>query len=1077
MPLAQRYLHPIEQWFNSNGRPQAGAKLHFYDSGTSTPRATYTNEALTTPNANPVIASSAGVWGPIWLDGEPYKVILTDADDVTIWTADPVYGLAGRPASGVYDNLINVMDGQYDAVGDGATDDLDAWNAAIAAANDAGGGAIYAPPGTYKITKTLDPITASGVVIFSPGMATATIRLEDPDDPGNSQIFHIGDASLDPEEGESGRPPGQPFAPTVRDITLQVSSELWHGLERRGPYDAETATHVVTFSAVVTERYNHGLILNGRPLPPKAYTVTGFGTATLTYTLLDPVPGTLWAFRQGEKAWAFDIQGATQPFIERVRFLGVSGIAREGFKQRNNGTRLLDTQAGLYAYRFPGALNPAVAVDDISDTNEEDNTVAPHPGWSITPANEAADGSRTEFTFTLLTPSASIGTLVGIEELAYAEVDGVAVSAVDYDSSGWGTTSITIDFDLAPGNGVDVELWHYVIPVGLPNSWWVMHNSGPQRIEGGHWTGGAGDHRMGGAVLEYRPTNGYTPSLATAGGATGDTKLIQQFLAQGFWSPHASSISWETATAAEVADGSRVAFTFTFAAPVVFGLFRPFLGLVAPEATEWSVSGYGTTSVVVTFDTAPEAGTAVTGRRLFDVEPLGKPFGILCDYTEGHVSNMFLNGSVIDHTTDAAICIRTEPYKDGIPYREGGEYRGFFRFGLFHHWRKSVDAGQFLRIEALTDEPCAGIDILDIVTWRRRAEALVVAQGNYSGLGFTAVFPGELPSADRRPRPGIFSFEGNDGWWITGGGAGKIGRALYSPAQAVVDIVNPRTRLFAISGACYPAGSGGYAALINDPRSISSTQNLGSDPLSFVAEGSQLLQVAATAHGLKVGDEVVLAGATAGGGLPADSINGTYLVFRIRDDDTFRILAGDIGTSTAAFGGSSIVLTKQQADYIRADASLVDCFETASGDATVTVNHTAHGARNGDVVQFTSVESAVGGLDPEDLEGYRVATVVDADSYTVEADTTATSTDTVGGGGDVEVTYWGDRSVNRVVSGSTPSPGAGQAVLNLPVVTAADLSGRETDIFIAIALADEEEAGWKLVRISADELATFFGSL
>lgn len=57
-----------------------GAKLYWYTRGTSTPKITYSDRALTVPNTNPVIANAAGRFGPIWLDDDGGKFILTDAD-------------------------------------------------------------------------------------------------------------------------------------------------------------------------------------------------------------------------------------------------------------------------------------------------------------------------------------------------------------------------------------------------------------------------------------------------------------------------------------------------------------------------------------------------------------------------------------------------------------------------------------------------------------------------------------------------------------------------------------------------------------------------------------------------------------------------------------------------------------------------------------------------------------------------------------------------------------------------------------------------------------------------------------
>lgn len=70
-----------------------GWKLWFYDTGTTTPKATYPTEAdaiaLTNANANPVVADSAGRFGAIWLVDADYKVVLTDENDVVQMTRDP----------------------------------------------------------------------------------------------------------------------------------------------------------------------------------------------------------------------------------------------------------------------------------------------------------------------------------------------------------------------------------------------------------------------------------------------------------------------------------------------------------------------------------------------------------------------------------------------------------------------------------------------------------------------------------------------------------------------------------------------------------------------------------------------------------------------------------------------------------------------------------------------------------------------------------------------------------------------------------------------------------------------------
>lgn len=62
-----------------------------------------------------------------------------------------------------------------DAVGDGVTDDLDAINAAVQAAYDAGGGVVFIPAGTYLIDGTIAP--KNNVTIRGAGSAVTTLLM------------------------------------------------------------------------------------------------------------------------------------------------------------------------------------------------------------------------------------------------------------------------------------------------------------------------------------------------------------------------------------------------------------------------------------------------------------------------------------------------------------------------------------------------------------------------------------------------------------------------------------------------------------------------------------------------------------------------------------------------------------------------------------------------------------------------------------------------------------------------------------------------------------------------------------
>ncbi len=90
--MSDLFVLPRAEVQDSSGGVEAGAKLEFFITSTSTNLDTYSDDALTTANANPVIADSAGRFGAIFLRDEDYKVVLSDSDDVQIWSADPVRG-------------------------------------------------------------------------------------------------------------------------------------------------------------------------------------------------------------------------------------------------------------------------------------------------------------------------------------------------------------------------------------------------------------------------------------------------------------------------------------------------------------------------------------------------------------------------------------------------------------------------------------------------------------------------------------------------------------------------------------------------------------------------------------------------------------------------------------------------------------------------------------------------------------------------------------------------------------------------------------------------------------------------
>lgn len=88
---------PKQQYFDSpSGRPLSGGKLYTYAAGTTTPKATYTDAAGTTPQANPIILNSRGEPdSPIFWSGA-YKIALYDSSNNLIYTVDNYTGALSK---------------------------------------------------------------------------------------------------------------------------------------------------------------------------------------------------------------------------------------------------------------------------------------------------------------------------------------------------------------------------------------------------------------------------------------------------------------------------------------------------------------------------------------------------------------------------------------------------------------------------------------------------------------------------------------------------------------------------------------------------------------------------------------------------------------------------------------------------------------------------------------------------------------------------------------------------------------------------------------------------------------------
>lgn len=95
--MSGRFYDPNPVYFNLlSNQPVAGGFLTFYLQGTTTPKGTWSDSALTIPNTNPVPLDSSGRANVnIWLSGA-YSVRLTDSLGAVIWTRDVDDGSTGQ---------------------------------------------------------------------------------------------------------------------------------------------------------------------------------------------------------------------------------------------------------------------------------------------------------------------------------------------------------------------------------------------------------------------------------------------------------------------------------------------------------------------------------------------------------------------------------------------------------------------------------------------------------------------------------------------------------------------------------------------------------------------------------------------------------------------------------------------------------------------------------------------------------------------------------------------------------------------------------------------------------------------
>lgn len=97
-----------QQYFTSAGVPLVGGKVFTYDAGTTNPRTTWADAGQIAPNTNPIILDARGEATIFWSGA--YKVVIKDALDNVIWTVDGISSLLTSLAQSLIPALNNTYD-------------------------------------------------------------------------------------------------------------------------------------------------------------------------------------------------------------------------------------------------------------------------------------------------------------------------------------------------------------------------------------------------------------------------------------------------------------------------------------------------------------------------------------------------------------------------------------------------------------------------------------------------------------------------------------------------------------------------------------------------------------------------------------------------------------------------------------------------------------------------------------------------------------------------------------------------------------------------------------------------------
>lgn len=216
---------PYPVFYDRDGLPLDNGRIYIGDANQdpiTNPLATYYDEALTIPAAQPLITSAGYIYrngtpAQIYVDANDFSISVYDNKNLFVYSFPSATGIGVDAASIEYDppfpgavtsgytvadklsQSVSVQD--FGAVGDGVTDDTAAFDAAIATQK-----AVFVPRGTYKVSK-FAAIDFDGFCIFGEGPDSSVIVTNDT----TNDLFTFGDGVT------------LIYSPEIRDLSFETS--------------------------------------------------------------------------------------------------------------------------------------------------------------------------------------------------------------------------------------------------------------------------------------------------------------------------------------------------------------------------------------------------------------------------------------------------------------------------------------------------------------------------------------------------------------------------------------------------------------------------------------------------------------------------------------------------------------------------------------------------------------------------------------------------------------------------------------------------------------------------------------